>query len=119
MARRMTPIASSCIVLAFVLAGAILGVLLRGVLPYDHLSEASKEVIELTIGSVRTMLALVLGLLVSSKGSYDTQVRRAQPEVPPNHDARSQARALRAGSETRLRSVARRNRSRSRSNPVA
>ena len=103
MARHMTPIASSCIVLAFVLAGAILGVLLRGVLPYDHLSEASKEVIELTIGSVRTMLALVLGLLVASKGFYDTQVRRAQPVVPPNHDARSQARAQRAGSETRER----------------
>jgi hypothetical protein len=115
----MTPIVSSCIVLAFVLAGAILGVLLRGVLPYDHLNEASKDVIELTIGLVRTMLALVLGLLVSSKDFYDTQVRRADPEAPPNPDARSMARVLRAGNETRLRSAPRRHRSRSRSNPVA
>lgn len=115
----MTPIASTCIVLAFVLAGAILGVRLRGVLPYDHLSEASKDVIKLTIGLVRTMLALVLGLLALSKGFYDTQVPRADPDVPPNRDVRSQARALPAGSEKRLRSAARRHRSRSRSNPVA
>jgi hypothetical protein len=44
------------------------------VLPEQHLSADSRDVIKLAIGLVATMSALVLGLLVSSaKGSYDTE----------------------------------------------
>jgi hypothetical protein len=62
------------IVLACVFGGALLGMLLRGVLPAHHLSDESKDVVRLATGLVATMAALVLGLLVASaKGSYDAQ----------------------------------------------
>jgi hypothetical protein len=48
--------------------------LLRKVLPDDHLSSDSKDVVKLGVGLIGTMAALVLSLLISSaKGSYDTQ----------------------------------------------
>src|SRR5215467_6635856 len=57
------------------LVGAVLlGRGLRRVLPQEHLTADSRDVIKLAIGLVATMSALVLGLLVSSaKGSYDTE----------------------------------------------
>ena len=57
------------------LVGAVLvGRGLRRMLPQEHLSADSRDVIKLAIGLVATMSALVLGLLVSSaKGSYDTE----------------------------------------------
>ena len=57
------------------LVGAVwLGRTLRRLLPGDHLTADSRDVIKLAMGLVATMSALVLGLLVSSaKGSYDTE----------------------------------------------
>lgn len=57
------------------LMGAVLfGRILRHVLPDDHLSADSRDVVKLAMGLVATMAALVLGLLVSSaKGAYDTE----------------------------------------------
>lgn len=50
------------------------GMLLRSIVPKQHLSEESRGVIQLGIGLVGTMAALVLGLLVASaKSSYDAQ----------------------------------------------
>ena len=47
---------------------------LRSVLPNDHLSDDTKDVVKLGMGLVATMAALVLGLLIASaKGSFDTQ----------------------------------------------
>jgi hypothetical protein len=47
---------------------------LRTVLPAHHLSDDSRKLINLGIGAVATMSALVLGLLVASaKSSYDAQ----------------------------------------------
>jgi hypothetical protein len=61
-------------VFACLIAAALLGTVLRRVLPEQHLSADSRDVIKLAIGLVATMSALVLGLLVSSaKGSYDTE----------------------------------------------
>src|SRR5215469_8204105 len=61
-------------VLACLIAAALLGRGLRRLLPEEHLSADSRDVIKLAIGLVATMSALVLGLLVSSaKGSYDTE----------------------------------------------
>ena len=52
----------------------MVGMFLRNALPEHHLSAASKETVNLGIGLVATMSALVLGLLVSTaKTSYDTQ----------------------------------------------
>jgi hypothetical protein len=64
----------SLIVFACVFGGALLGILLHGILPQHHLSSDSKDIVKLGMGLVGTMAALVLGLLVASaKGSYDNQ----------------------------------------------
>ena len=70
----MNPLATSAIVLAFLVAGASFGFLLRAVLPPHHLSEQSKDTIKLAVGLVGTMVALILGLLVASaKSFFDAQ----------------------------------------------
>jgi hypothetical protein len=71
----MSSITLSLIVFACVFGGALLGILLRTVLPQNHLSADSKDIVKLGMGLVGTMAALVLGLLVASaKGSYDAQI---------------------------------------------
>ena len=71
----MSSITISFIVFACVFGGALLGILLRAVLPQNHLSAESKDIVKLGMGLVGTMAALVLGLLVASaKGSYDAQI---------------------------------------------
>ena len=62
------------IVFSCLVGAVLLGRGLRRMLPQEHLSADSRDVIKLAIGLVATMSALVLGLLVSSaKGSYDTE----------------------------------------------
>ena len=71
----MSSITISFIAFACVFGGALLGILLRVVLPQNHLSAESKDIVMLGMGLVGTMAALVLGLLVASaKGSYDAQI---------------------------------------------
>src|SRR5512147_2261684 len=68
----MNAMAISGIVFACAFGGALLGMLLHYVLPPDHLSDASKGVLNLAIGIIGTMAALVVGLLIASaKGSFD------------------------------------------------
>jgi hypothetical protein len=68
----MSPIASSSIVFAVVLGGALLGIFLRKLLPQNHLSDESKGIVMIAMGLVATMTAIVLGLLISSaKSSFD------------------------------------------------
>ena len=70
----MNSLAVSFIVFTIIFGAAVVGMLLRRVLPEHHLSADSKEVIKLGTGLVATMAALVLGLLVASaKGSFDAQ----------------------------------------------
>jgi hypothetical protein len=70
----MSSITISIIAFAFVFGGALLGILLRAVVPGHHLSSESRDVVKLGMGLVGTVAALVLGLLVASaKASYDTQ----------------------------------------------
>jgi hypothetical protein len=70
----MSSIAISSIVFACVFGGAVLGMILRPVLPEHHLSADSKDVVKVGMGLVATLSALVLGLLVASaKSSYDAQ----------------------------------------------
>jgi len=64
----------SLVVLAFVFGGVLLGKFLRSILPQQHLSDASKDVVRVGIGLVVTTTALVLSLLIASaKAHYDTQ----------------------------------------------
>ena len=81
----MSPIAISVIVLACVFGGALLGALLRVMLPEHHLSAESKDVVKLAMGLIATMSALVLGLLIASaKSSFDAQSSELkQTSSPP------------------------------------
>jgi hypothetical protein len=56
-----------------VFGGVLLGLLLRGLLPDNHLRDESKDTIKLGAGMIATVSALVLGLLVASaKSAFDT-----------------------------------------------
>lgn len=70
----MSSLTIAGIVFACIFGGALLGMLLRAVLPDRHLSAETKDVMKLGMGLIATMSALVLGLLVASaKGSFDAQ----------------------------------------------
>lgn len=70
----MTPAVTALLVFACVFTGALSGMALRALIPEQHLSDASKSVIQLATGLVATMAALVLGLMTASvKTSYDAQ----------------------------------------------
>jgi len=62
------------IVFACTFGGAVVGMILRAVLPEHHLSTESKDVVKLGTGLIATLSALVLGLLIASaKSSFDAQ----------------------------------------------
>lgn len=65
----MGTIVSSLIVFACVFGGALIGMFLRRVLPEHHLSADSKSTVNLGMGLIGTMAALVLGLVVSAAAS--------------------------------------------------
>jgi hypothetical protein len=66
--------AVTLIVFVCVFGGALLGIVLRTTLPEEHLSAASRDVVKLAMGTIATMSAVIMGLLVASaKGYYDTQ----------------------------------------------
>jgi hypothetical protein len=70
----MSSLAISGMIFACVFGGTLLGVILRAVLPEQHLSSESKDVVKLGMGLIGTMTALVLGLMIASaKSSFDTQ----------------------------------------------
>src|SRR6516162_1293358 len=70
----MNAIAIRLIVFACVFGAALFGMFLRKVLPEQHLSADSKDTVRFGMGTIATMAALVLGLLVASaKNFYDTQ----------------------------------------------
>ena len=70
----MSSIAVGGIAFACVFGSALLGLLLRAVMPEEHLSTETKDVVKLEIALIATMAALVLGLLISSaKSTYDTR----------------------------------------------
>lgn len=70
----MTSLVTSMIVFGVVFGGAIVGMVLRKMLPERHLDSQTENVVKLGMGLVGTMAALVLGLLTASaKSSYDAQ----------------------------------------------
>jgi len=70
----VSPTTISGIVFACVFGGAVLGMLLRSIVPEHHLSADSKDIVKLGMGLIATMSALVLALLIASaKTSHDTQ----------------------------------------------
>ncbi len=70
----MSSLAISGIIFACVFGGTLFGMILRAVLPEQHLSSEAKDVVKLGMGLIGTMTALVLGLLIASaKSSFDAQ----------------------------------------------
>ncbi len=70
----MSALVISSIIFACIFAAALLGQLLRGAMPEEHLSGETKDLVKVSMGLVGTMTALVLGLLVASaKEAYDTK----------------------------------------------
>jgi len=59
-------LAISGMVFACLFAGGLIGIWLRAALPEHHLSADSKAVIQMGMGLIATMSALVLGLLIAS-----------------------------------------------------
>ena len=70
----LNPPLTAALVLGSLFGAATLGIRLRARLPEHHLSDETKEAVRIGMGSVATMAALVLGLLVAStKSAYDTE----------------------------------------------
>jgi hypothetical protein len=70
----VNPFFISFAVFAVLFGAALLGFRLRQRLPEHHLSDETKDAVRLGMGSVATMAALVLGLLVAStKSAYDAE----------------------------------------------
>jgi hypothetical protein len=66
------PVLVGAIVFGATLGGALVGHRLRDVLPEHHLQDASRDTVNVGIGLVATMSALVLGLVTASaKSSFD------------------------------------------------
>jgi len=63
---------TASIILACMLCGMALGSYLRLVLPDDHTQADSKDILMTSAGMMATLIALIIGLLVTSaKGNYD------------------------------------------------
>ena len=57
-----------------VLGGALLGMVLNRVLPPEHIGEKTEKIINISVGLIATLAALVLGLLVAStKSAFDAK----------------------------------------------
>jgi hypothetical protein len=70
----LSPIQTSLLAFAIMLTGAVVGALLRRVLPDHHLGDQAKDVVRLGAGLIGTISALVLGLLISSaNATYEAQ----------------------------------------------
>lgn len=68
----MNPFIITLISAVCIFAGALLGMGLQRRLPEHHLSKEMEDLVKLGAGTIATLTALVLGLLVSSaKSSYD------------------------------------------------
>lgn len=74
---------ANLVVLAFVcpFAGALLGCSLRRRLPEHHLATTSTDAIRLAAGVVATLVALILGLLVSSANSQRAVIVTEQQQA--------------------------------------
>jgi len=70
----MSEVAVTALVSLCVFAGALFGMFLNRVLPRDHISEDTRQVVNVAVGLIATLSALVLGLMVASaKASFDVR----------------------------------------------
>src|SRR5260370_16383334 len=70
----MSALTLSLVAFVVIFGGALLGMLLRAVLPEPHLNADSRDVVRLGTGLIATLSALVVGLLIASaQSSFQTQ----------------------------------------------
>jgi len=70
----MSPNVVGLLVFASLFGAALLGMRIRAWLPDHHINPEAKDSVRVAMGTVATMAALVLGLLVAStKGTYDAE----------------------------------------------
>lgn len=68
-----TSLTISVIAFACIFGGTLLAMLFRTRLPEHHVSSDAKDVVKLGIGTIATLSALAVGLLIASaKGNFDT-----------------------------------------------
>lgn len=68
----MNPLAIASILLACIFGGALVGLWLQRILPEQHLSGETKDIVRLATALIASVTAMVLGLLVSSaKTNFD------------------------------------------------
>ena len=84
----MSAWAIGLIVAAIVFAGGVLGTQLHRLLPAEHMSKESRDVVLLGTGMLSVLASLVLGLLIATaKSSYDTKdtsVRTYAADIQPD-----------------------------------
>src|SRR5262245_32663838 len=95
-----------------IFSGALLGLLLQRLLPNHHLSKETQDIVKLSAGTIATLTAMVLGLLVSSaKNSFDTMnngiVQSAARIILLDRDLASYGPETKAAREQLKRHVAR------------
>jgi len=72
--KKMSAAGIAFFVFGLTFGGVILGMLVRKTLPDHHFNSDSRDVVKLAIGTVATLSALVLGLLIASaRSSFDTR----------------------------------------------
>ena len=70
----MTSTTTSLVSFTCIFGGALMGTVLRSVLPERYFNNEEKDVLRLGLGLITTLSALVLGLLISTaKSSYDSK----------------------------------------------
>ena len=68
----MTSVLTALVTVVSLCVGALFGSVIRNRVPGHHLQDDSRDVIKLATGMIATLVALVIGLLVtSSKSTYD------------------------------------------------
>ena len=92
-----------------IFGGAVLGLLLSGLLPEQHLRDSSRDTVKVVTGMIATLAALVLGLLISSANTsfdgVDTAITQAGARIilldralanygPETREAREQLRSV-------------------------
>ena len=77
----MNDILIAAIIFALIFGGALFGMLLGKILPTQHLSTETRDVIRVVMAMLATLSAVVLGLLtgssISSLGEKDAELRSA------------------------------------------
>ena len=70
----MNELAISFVVYVCVIGGALAGIYLNRVLPAEHIKDETRQAVNIAVGVIATLTALVLGLMVASaKNSFDAR----------------------------------------------